>query len=343
MIDLFIDSANIKLIKELYKLSIFKGITTTPTFFYKEGNYDFENEIKKINKIVNGEIHIEALGKDKNEIVNIAKHNNSLGNNIVAKIPINKESIQAVKILKKQKIKTNIHLIFSLNQAILAAEAGADYICPLLGRMNDIGANGFNLLKDIINVFKYYKFPTKIMASSIRSPEDVIKSIKLGIDAITIPPDIINMMFKHPLTNIGTETFMQSIQLSKKIKDIMKTSKEMPIVKENYTLYKTLITMTEKKIGIGIIINEKNILTGIITDGDIRRTIINSKDSINKKVTDVMNKNPITVNSETYISEALEIMENNRITTLIIVNDLYIPIGFLGIHDIFEPFKHKIV
>ena len=343
MVNLFIDSANTKLIKELYNLSIFKGITTTPTFFYKDGIYDFENEIKKINKLITGEIHIEALGKNKNEIVNIAKYNNSLGNNIVAKIPINKESIQAVKILKKHSIKTNIHLIFSLNQAVLAAKSGADYICPLLGRMNDIGANGFDLLKDIITVFNYYKFSTKIMASSIRSPEDVIKSLRLGIDAITIPPDIINMMFKHPLTNIGTEIFAQSIQLSKKVKDLMKTSKEMPIVRENFTLYETLITMTEKKVGIGIIINSENILVGIITDGDIRRTIINSKDSINKKVTDIMNKNPITIDSETYISEALEIMENNRITTLIIVNESNTPLGFLGIHDIFEPFKQKIV
>ena len=334
--DFFIDTANIESIKELYKLSIFKGITTTPTFFYKQGICDYVNEIKKISNHIDGEIHIEALGKTVDEIVNNAKYNRSIGNNIVSKIPVSKEAIQAVKILKKENIKTNIHLIFSLNQAILAAQAGADYICPLIGKVNDISYNAFGLLKDIVKTINNYKFDTKIMASSIRSPEDVTRSLKLGVDAITIPPKIISMMFDHPLTDINVEAFTKDIQLSRKINSIMKTVDDLPLVKEDSTLHETLIKMTEKKIGIGIVIDSKNILRGIITDGDIRRIIINSKEYMNKKVTEVMNKNPITVNCEIFASTALEIMEKHRITTLVVVNNSNIPIGYLGIHDIFE-------
>ena len=335
--ELFIDSADIELIKKFYDLSIFKGITTTPTFFYKQKIYDYENEIKKIGKIIEGQIHIEAIGKNVKEIVDNAKYNNSLGSNIVSKIPISAEGIQAVKILKEYDIKTNIHLIFSLNQAVLAARSGADYICPLIGRMNDIGGNGFDVLANIINMIKGYGFDTKVMASSIRNPEDVTKSLLLGVDAITLPPDIISMMFIHPLTNIGVNNFQKDIQLCKKVSALMKTSDDMPFVNENSSFYETLTMMTEKKIGIGIIVDKENKLKGIITDGDIRRILIKSRDSINKKVHEVMNDKPITVAGEISAADALNIMEENRVTILVVVNDKRIPVGYIGIHDILGP------
>ena len=227
-----------------------------------------------------------------------------------------------------------MHLIFSVNQAILAAKAGAHYICPLLGRMHDIGINAFQVLKDIISVKKTCNLDVKIMASSIRSPDDVKKAGIIGVDAITIPPDILEKMFHHPLTGIGIEKFNREILYSKQVNEVMKTHKDLPLAGMDLSLYDSLKIMTQKKIGIVVIVNEKNELTGIVTDGDIRRILNNSKENINEEIKNIMNKNPIVVKDTIFLAQALEIMEEKRITTIVVINDKNIPIGYLNLHDL---------
>ncbi|MBN2533688.1 MAG: CBS domain-containing protein [Spirochaetales bacterium] len=332
--ELFIDSVELSLIEEYFSLSIFKGITTTPTFFLRNGIMNYENEIKKILEIGNAQVHIEAMGTTVDEIVQSAKRNSAIGDNIVSKIPVSKNGIRAVKALKDLGIRTNIHLIFSVNQAILAARSGADYICPLLGRLHDIGINAFQVLEDIIHIIKTYHLDVKVMASSIRSPDDVKKACIAGVHAITIPPFVLKKMFHHPLTGTGIEKFSQDILYSRQVNEVMKTRDELPLLEINFVLYDALAVMTQKKIGIVIIVDKTGKLKGIVTDGDIRRILNNSKDNINKKVSEIMNKNPKVIKDSIYIAEALKIMEQNRITALIVVNDSQVPIGYLNIHDI---------
>jgi transaldolase len=239
-----------------------------------------------------------------------------------------------VKILKDLGIKTNVHLIFSVNQGILAAKAGADYICPLLGRMHDIGINAFQVLEDILRVIKTYNMKTKVMASSIRSPDDVKKASLLGADAITIPPAILEKMFHHPLTGTGIEGFNRDVLYSQQVNEVMKTRDDLPVAGMDISLYDALAIMTREKIGLVIVVNDKKELAGIVTDGDIRRILINSKDNLNRGVKEIMNRNPITIKDSIFVVQALEQMEEKRITTLVVVNDTNIPIGYLNLHDI---------
>ncbi|MBN2441197.1 MAG: CBS domain-containing protein [Spirochaetales bacterium] len=332
--ELFIDSAELSSIKEYFSLSIFTGITTTPTFFFRNNIMDYENEIKKILQIEKAEVHIEALGNTVEEIVENSKKNHGMGENIVSKIPISKNGIRSIQILKKLGIKTNMHLIFSVNQAIMAGKAGADYICPLLGRMHDIGINAFGVLEDITRVIKTYNLGAKVMASSIRSPDDVQKAAIIGVDAVTIPPPILEKMFYHPLTGIAIEKFNQDVLYSRQVNQLMKTKNYLPLADMDSSLYDTLAIMTQKKIGLVIVINKQNELMGIVTDGDMRRILNSNKDNLNKSIKEIMNKNPVVIHDTMFLAQALEIMEEKRITTLVVINEKNIPIGYLNLHDI---------
>lgn len=338
--EFYIDSADIKVLAQYTGLSMIKGITTTPTFFYKLGIHDYKNEVKKISALITGYTHVEAMGQKCDEIVENAKMNASLGERIISKIPMGIEGVKAVIKLKQINIKTNVHLIFSLSQAVLAAEAGADYICPLIGRLHDIDGNGIELIENIVKVFKQYKYPARIMASSIRSQEDVTNSLLCGVDAITIPPPIMETMFSHPLTSIGERLFKKDLLLSGSVFNIMRTGKDVPRLNENSSLLEAFSIMTEKKIGLCIVVDSNNKVKGIITDGDIRRSLMQSPGNISACAAKIMNTNPILVDSNMPVSKALELMEDKLITTLVVADKSQAPIGYVNLHDILNVIKH---
>lgn len=204
---LFIDTANVDEIKRANEMGVICGVTTNPSLIAKEGR-DFKEVVKEITTIVDGPISAEVTGLTSDDMVNQAKDLVTIHKNIVIKIPMNTEGLKAVKILSEQGIKTNVTLIFSAGQALLAAKAGASYVSPFLGRLDDIGINGIELVKQISEIFNNYNIQTEIISASIRGPLHVINAAKAGSDIATIPYKILIQMTKHPLTDIGIKKFL---------------------------------------------------------------------------------------------------------------------------------------
>jgi transaldolase len=204
----FIDTANVDEIKKANEMGIICGVTTNPSLIAKEGR-EFKDVVKEITTIVDGPISAEVIGLKSNEMIEEARDLVKIHKNIVIKIPMTTEGLKAVKILSKEGIHTNVTLIFSASQALLAARAGASYVSPFLGRLDDIGSNGMELVEDITKIFKNYNIKTEIIAASVRSPLHVINAAKAGCNIATVPYKVLIQMTKHPLTDIGIERFLQ--------------------------------------------------------------------------------------------------------------------------------------
>ena len=206
---IFIDTANLNEIRKAKALGLVDGVTTNPTLLSKEGE-ESETLIKKISKEVNGPVNVEVTGITHEEIVKEAKVLTTWGDEIVIKIPINPEGLKAVKSLSAEGIHTNVTLLFSASQAILAAKAGATYICPFLGRLDDISFNGLELIRQIRGIYDNYdEIGTKIIVASVRNPIHVIEAGLIGAEIVTVPPAIIDQMVKHPLTDKGIAQFLE--------------------------------------------------------------------------------------------------------------------------------------
>lgn len=204
---IFIDTANVEEIREAASLGFIAGVTTNPSLIAKEGR-DFIEVIKEILTIVDGPISAEVVSDTAEGMVEEAKKLAAIHKNIVIKIPITKEGLKAVSQLSKLGIKTNVTLIFSPSQALLAARAGATYVSPFVGRLDDISAFGADVIADIAEIFELHGIETEIIAASIRGPQDVIDSAKRGAHIATIPYKVICQMLNHPLTDNGIERFM---------------------------------------------------------------------------------------------------------------------------------------
>jgi len=204
---IFIDTANVEEIKEVATWGILDGVTTNPSLIAKEGR-DLKEVINEICSIVDGPISAEVISLEHEGMVKEALELVQLHKNIVIKIPMTIEGLKAVKILSEKNIKTNVTLIFSSQQALLAAKAGATYVSPFVGRVDDIGAKGVQLIEEIANIFNIHGINTEIIAASIRNPIHVSECAIAGSDIATIPFGVLKMMTKHPLTDIGIEKFL---------------------------------------------------------------------------------------------------------------------------------------
>ena len=206
---IFIDTANLNEIRKAKVLGLVDGVTTNPTLLSKEGE-ETETLIRKISKEVRGPVNVEVTGTMAEEILKEARMMAAWGEEIVIKIPITPEGLKAVKNLSSEGIRTNVTLLFSPAQAILAAKAGATYICPFLGRLDDIGFNGLDLIQQIRGIYDNYDdIKTQIIVASVRNPIHVIEAGLMGAEIVTIPPSIIEQMVKHPLTDKGIAQFLE--------------------------------------------------------------------------------------------------------------------------------------
>ena len=205
---IFIDTANIEEIKAANEWGIIDGVTTNPTLVAKEGK-DFKSMVNQILSIVDGPISVEVISTDSEGMVKEALVMSKWSKNIVIKIPMIPEGLKAVKILNDKGIKTNVTLVFSVNQALLAAKAGATYVSPFIGRLDDIGHDGMQIIRDLVQIYKLYNFQTEIIVASVRHPLHVVESAKIGAHVATIPYNVIEKMFKHPLTDNGLEKFLK--------------------------------------------------------------------------------------------------------------------------------------
>ncbi len=205
---IFLDTANLDQIKEAASWGILNGATTNPTLVCKE-NLKFEDLIKKICKIVPGPVSVECVSTKSKDIIKEARGLAKLADNVVVKIPICVEGLKAIKVVSGEGIKVNTTLIFSPNQALLAAKAGARFVSPFVGRLDDISHQGMDLVDEIVTIFNNYGFETEVIVASIRHPLHVLEAALMGADIATVPFAVLEKMVKHPLTDIGIENFLK--------------------------------------------------------------------------------------------------------------------------------------
>lgn len=203
----FLDTANIEEIRDAAALGVLDGVTTNPTLMSKENRGDYKEVLKEICDIVQGPVSAEVVTEEREEMIRQARDLAGISEHIVIKIPLIPEGIKAVKQLSAEDIKTNVTLCFSANQALIAAKAGATYISPFVGRLDDIGMDGMGIVADIIEIYENYAFSTQVLVASIRHTQHVLESAKMGADVATIPYKVLMQMFKHSLTDVGIENF----------------------------------------------------------------------------------------------------------------------------------------
>lgn len=206
---IFIDTANLDEIREINEWGILSGVTTNPSLIVKETDKDFEETIKEISQLVKGPISAEVTSEQAEGMVKEGEKLANINNNIVIKVPMTSEGLKAVNILSQKNIETNMTLVFSANQALLAARAGASYVSPFVGRMDDLGNDGMEIIKEISDIFNIHNIETEIISASIRTPMHVLQSALAGADIATIPYKILKTMVNHPMTDKGLRAFMK--------------------------------------------------------------------------------------------------------------------------------------
>ena len=204
---IFIDTADVDAIREYASIGIVDGVTTNPSLIAKTGRR-FEEVVKEICGIVDGPISAEAVSLDAPNMIEESRQLAKIHPNIVVKIPMTAEGLKAVKVVSKEGIKTNVTLCFSSPQALFAAKAGATYISPFVGRLDDISIPGMNLISEIVEIYENYNFDTEVLVASIRNPLHFVEAAEMGAHVSTIPPNVLGQLIKHPLTDIGIEKFL---------------------------------------------------------------------------------------------------------------------------------------
>ena len=212
---IFLDTANLDSVKKYNDMGLVDGVTTNPTLLSKEkGNP--AGIMREIVKIVQGPVSLEAVGTTYDSMMEEAHRLKKYGKNVIVKIPMVHDGLKAVKKLKEEGIETNVTLIFSANQAVLAAKAGASYVSPFIGRLDDAGQDGMTLISEIVKIFANYKFDTNVLVASIRHPMHVVEAGKIGAHVVTLPPDILGKMMSHPRTDKGLAAFLSDWEKVKK-------------------------------------------------------------------------------------------------------------------------------
>ena len=210
---LFIDSGNIKDIETLVAIGIIDGVTTNPTLLAKEPG-DYRENLKKICQIVKGPVSGEVTAVDVDGMLKEGREIAKLDQHMIVKVPLTRAGIQACKTMSGEGIRVNVTLCFSAAQALLAAKAGATYISPFVGRLDDVGTNGMGLIKEIVEIYNNYDFTTEILVASTRNPIHVVEAARMGADICTCPPALIDQLFNHPLTTIGLDKFLKDWEKS---------------------------------------------------------------------------------------------------------------------------------
>ena len=205
---LFVDTGNLKEIEALAALGILDGVTTNPSLLAKESG-DYRQILKQICLTVKGPVSAEVVATDATGMIRQGRDLGSIDEHIVVKVPFTKEGVKACKVLASEGLRVNVTLIFSPTQAWLAAKAGATYVSPFVGRLDDVGTTGMNLVREIVDIFDNFDFTTEVLVASVRHPIHVVEAARMGADVVTVPAAVIEQCFKHPLTDIGLEKFLK--------------------------------------------------------------------------------------------------------------------------------------
>lgn len=212
---IFLDTANLAAIKMYNDMGLLDGITTNPSLLAKEGG-DPQKTMEEIVRIVKGDVSLEVLSTETSGMLEEGRRLRKYGNNVIVKCPLTPEGLKACRMLTSEGIPVNVTLCFSVNQAILAAKSGAKYVSPFIGRLDDNGQDGISLVREIHQVFQNYKFSTQLLVASIRHPIHVVEAAKIGAEVVTLPPEVLGKMLKHPLTDVGLKNFLADWEKLKK-------------------------------------------------------------------------------------------------------------------------------
>lgn len=332
--ELYLDSANLKEIEEGFKLGFLDGLTTTPTFMQREGITDIDGTIVKLSKIV-PVLQIEALGDTAEDILKEAQRQLALGldkNKTVFKIPVSLEGVRACKMLRNEGLLVNVHLVYTLQQAYMAMQAGATYVCPLVGRLQDQGHDALTLVEQCVDAVDYYGYDTKIMFSSVRTVEHVRNAINIGVHTITVPLKIMKQLTENNFTTVGTDQFIADTRLmTVRVKEAINSVN--PLVQADTNITEAIVKMTEFGFGAITVVNKDNSVLGVFTDGALRRLISEKgRDILTKKLSDITFNPAISIEADALLNEAAGLFKKTNVDTLLVLDNGK-PIGMLDIQD----------
>ncbi|MBS1615722.1 MAG: CBS domain-containing protein [Bacteroidetes bacterium] len=333
--ELYLDSANLREIEEGFKLGFLDGLTTTPTFMQREGITDIDGTIVKLSKMV-PVLQIEALGNKAEDVVAEAKRQLDLGldpSRTVFKIPVSLEGVRACHLLRKEGLLVNVHLVYTLQQAYMAMHAGATYVCPLVGRLQDQGHDALSLVEQCVDATLRYGYNSKIMFSSVRHAEHVRNAINIGVHTITVPLKVLKQLTENNFTTVGTEQFLQDTRLmTTRVREAARPVN--PLVQGDMALRDALVKMTEFGFGAITVVQGDGSLLGVFTDGDIRRLLQSGNGQIlDQKMADMSYKTPISIEASALLNDAQMLFKKTNVDT-ILITEMGKPVGMLDIQDL---------
>ena len=335
--ELYLDSADLAEIREAFQLGFLAGLTTTPTFMHRHGITDIDGTIIELSKIV-PVLQIEALGIKAEEIVSEAHRQIGLGldkSRTVFKIPISLEGVRACKMLRDQDFLVNIHLVYTLQQAYMAMAAGANYVCPLVGRLQDQGQDAIGLIEQCVEAVNYYGYDTRIMFSSVRNIEHIRNALQAGAHTITVPWKVLRQLTENHFTSLGTREFFEHTRMmTMRVSDLL--GEVNPTAGTGESIHDCLVKMTIGGFGAVTIVDQDGKPAGIFTDGDLRRLIEQQGgDAVNGKVGELPLKVPKSVEVSALLYEASALFKESQVDTLVVTQDGR-AVGMLDIQDLLK-------
>jgi transaldolase len=335
--ELFLDSIKYDEVQEAHNLGFLSGLTTTPTFMQREGITDVDSAILKLAKMTDI-LMVEALGVTSEETIREAERLLSLGLNkdtTVFKIPISLEGAKACRVLINKGLKVNLHLVYTIQQAYIAFCAGATYICPLVGRLQDQGQDALTLVDQCVKAVERYNYPTKVMFSSVRNVEHVRNAINLGAHACTVPWNVLKQLPQNHFTDLGIRQFVEHTEMSTIMaSDLVKTDDVFLDV--NSTVLDGLIQMTQSKTGACVVLNNKKEIHRVFTDGDVRRLLKSGQNNlINKKFSELEPNSPVSIGLNSSLPEIINLFKTKEVDNVVVV-DGNLPVGIIDIQDVLK-------
>ena len=333
--DLYLDSVDFKEIEAGFDFGFVKGLTTTPTFMHRHGITDIDGAIVKLSGMV-PELQVEALGDTPDAIVAEAERILALPLELepVFKLPISNSGVMACQRLSSRGLRVNVHLIYTLNQAYMAMEAGAAFVCPLAGRLQDQGHDAIRLYEQCVETIARHGYDTKVMFSSVRHPEHVRQALLSGVHVCTVPYNVMVRLCDNSLTAVGTAQFEAHTQLmTLRVKDLIRP--DNPVCKPSDTLTSAMVKMTESRLGVVALVDGQGGVAGVFTDGDLRRSLQSdghaTLDSTLEQIG--FSTNPVTLGRESVLDEAVKLFKEFEVDSIIVV-DGDEPCGVLDIQDL---------
>jgi transaldolase len=334
--ELYLDSVDFKEIEAALDYGFIKGLTTTPTFMHRHGITDIDGAIVKLSGMV-PELQVEALGDTPEQILAEAERILALKGLVkppVFKVPISNAGVKACNRLASKGYKVNVHLIYTLNQAYMAMAAGASFVCPLAGRLQDQGHDAIRLYEQCVDVIEHYGYDAKVMFSSVRHAEHVRQAMLSGVHVCTAPFGVIQKLCENSLTALGTAQFREHTALmTLRVGELIRP--ENPVCSVDETLTAAMVKMTESRLGLVTLVDKNGELVGVFTDGDLRRRLQKGGQKIlAQTIGDIgFSAEPLSVGRYSLLNEAVHLFEKNQVDSIVVVDGKK-PVGVLDIQDL---------